>query len=203
VDPASTSFVLGYHGCDGALAERVFAGRASLTASHNDYDWLGDGIYFWEHNARRAFEFATEIARRPRNKRQKIKKPAVVGAVIDLGFCLNLLDGRYIQMLRLAHLELERSVASAGLELPKNSGGDDLLNRKLDCAVIRMLHQRREEAEEAPFDTVRAVFVEGQRLYKNAGFRTKNHIQICVCNPRCIKGYFRPLDDAGKPIRFK
>jgi hypothetical protein len=27
-------------------------------------------------------------------------------------------------------------------------------------------------------------------LYLNAGFREKNRIQICVCNPNCIKGYF-------------
>ena len=28
----------------------------------------------------------------------------------------------------------------------------------------------------------------------NAGFAEKNHIQICVCNPNCIKGYFLPRE---------
>jgi len=203
VNPASTSFVLGYHGCDRVLANKVFSGKTILTSSHNDYDWLGDGIYFWEHNAHRAYEFACEVARHPRNTRQKIKIPAVIGSVIDLGFCLNLLDGRFINMIKFAHQDLVQSSASAGLEMPTNSGGNDLLNRKLDCAVIRMVHQRRHESGESPFDTVRAAFVEGDPLYDNAGFAAKNHIQICVRDPRCIKGYFRPLDDEGKPLSFR
>ena len=36
------------------------------------------------------------------------------------------------------------------------------------------------------------IFWEGKPLYPNAGFAEKNHIQICVCNPNCIKGYFLP-----------
>lgn len=201
-DSASTSFVLGYHGCDSKLAERVLAGKASLRASHNDYDWLGDGIYFWEYNARRAFDFAVEIARTPRHGGQKIKGPAVVGAIIDLGFCLNLLDSQFIELVRIAHDELVTSSSAAGIELPKNSGGGDLLKRDLDCAVLRMLHQRRQEAGEQAFDTVRAAFMEGERLYDNAGFAAKSHIQICVRDTRRIKGYFRPLDTNGKPVSF-
>jgi hypothetical protein len=119
VDAASTSFVLGYHGCDRKLAERVFSGRAALRASHNDYDWLGDGIYFWEHNANRAFEFATEVATRRHGTGQKIKTPAVVGAIIDLGFCLNLLDARFIEMVRAAYEELVRSSAESGIGFAK------------------------------------------------------------------------------------
>lgn len=60
----------------------------------------------------------------------------------------------------------------------------------------------REDEGEPPFDTVRAAFIEGNRLYDNAGFASKNHIQICVREIRCIKGYFRPLNDSGRPLRF-
>ena len=134
MDPASTSFVLGYHGCDRTLAERVFAGRQGLKESHNDYDWLGDGTYFWEHNARRAFDFACEIRDRPRHVRHKIKTPAVVGAVIDLGTCLNLLDSRFITLVNDAYKDLVLNSDLAGLKLPKNVGGKDLLRRHLDCA---------------------------------------------------------------------
>lgn len=193
---------MGYHGCDKRLAERVFAGKTTLAPSHNDYDWLGDGIYFWEHNARRAFDFASEVARAPRHSGQNIKSPAVVGAIIDLGFCLNLLDGRFIEMVRLAHDELVQSSAAAGIDLPENAVGPDLLRRNLDCAVLRTLHQMRTDADEEPFDTVRAAFVEGPRLYGTAGFFAKTHIQICVRNPRSIKGYSRPLDESGRPAAF-
>jgi hypothetical protein len=202
LNPASTSFVLAYHGCDEAIAQRVIAARATLRPSQNDYDWLGDGVYFWEHNAQRAYEYAVELASRPRNRRQRIKRPSVVGAVVDLGFCLNLLDSRYLRMLRDAFEKLAGISTANGLPLPRNTGGGDLLNRKLDCAVMRTLHQMRVDAGEPPFDTVRAAFIEGDRLYDNAGFAAKNHIQVCVRDPRCIKGYFRPLDDAGKPMGF-
>lgn len=73
-----------------------------MTASENDYDWLGPGIYFWEHNAWRAFEFACDVRDYPHRGKQKVKRPSVVGAIIDLGFCLNLLDNRFIEMVKQA-----------------------------------------------------------------------------------------------------
>lgn len=202
MDPASTSFILGYHGCDRTVAERVFAGCEGLQASHNAYDWLADGVYFWEHNARRAYEFACEVRDRPHHDGQKIDDPTVVGAIVDLGFCLNLLDARSIELVRSAHADLLASHAAAGTTPRTNVGGHDLLQRFLDCEVLRTLHGKRRDAGRQPFDTVRAVFVEGGPLYENAGFAAKNHIQICVRDPACIKGYFRPLDEAGRPLSF-
>ena len=173
-----------------------------LRPSQNDYDWLGDGAYFWEHNARRAYDFACDVRDRPHNGKQKIGEPAVVGAIIDLGFCLNFLDSRYIEMLRESYDGLVTLSIEAGIPLPSNSVGPDLLVRKLDCAVIRFLHNTRENERQSPFDTVRAVFIEGKPLYDNAGFAAKNHLQICVRDIACIKGYFRPLDVNGKPMSF-
>jgi hypothetical protein len=96
----------------------------------------------------------------------------------------------------------DRRLAENQMPLPRNTGGSDLLERNLDCAVLRTLHQRREEAGVTLFQTVRAAFVEGNPLYENAGFSSKNHIQICVRDQRCIKGYFRPLDETGMPTTF-
>ncbi len=202
MDSAFTSFILAYHGCDRELAERVFAGTDTLTASHNDYDWLADGIYFWEHNATRAFEFACQLRDRPYNARQRVTHPAVVDAVIDLGICLNLLDSRYIELVRLAHLDLLAAHRNAGTPPPTNSMGRDLLLRHLDCSVLRTLHRTRARDGDASFDTVRAAFVEGGPLYDNAGFAAKSHIQVCVRTPAAVKGYFRPLADDGRPAAF-
>ena len=44
VEVALPSFILGYHGCDAAVAEKIFAGQEPLKHSKNDDDWLGDGI---------------------------------------------------------------------------------------------------------------------------------------------------------------
>ncbi len=63
--------------------ENVIFKNQQLKASENSYDWLGHGIYFWEQNLQRASEWA---------KRRYGKDAAVIGAVIDLGNCLNLTD---------------------------------------------------------------------------------------------------------------
>jgi hypothetical protein len=70
----------------------------------------------------------------------------------------------------------------------------DLLLRDLDCAVIESVHMRRSRQGQQPFDSVRSVFYEGGELYPNAGFREKDHVQICVRNPNCIKGFFVPRE---------
>lgn len=37
------NLVIGFHGCDKSVAEKVLAGEEELLASTNDYDWLGNG----------------------------------------------------------------------------------------------------------------------------------------------------------------
>jgi len=41
--------VLGFHGCDRSIRDKVVSIEGGqLIPSMNDYDWLGNGIYFWE-----------------------------------------------------------------------------------------------------------------------------------------------------------
>ena len=77
-----SNLVIGFHGCDQSVVDKVVAGEEKLLASTNDYDWLGNGIYFWENNEARALQWAEELAKR---KSSSIKTPAVIGAIIDLG----------------------------------------------------------------------------------------------------------------------
>ena len=181
----ASSFVLGYHGCDRAVAERLLAGE-DFRESQNDYDWLGPGIYFWEANPQRGLDFARELQRVGRGA---IENPAVIGAVVELGLCLDLTTSAGIQQVRAAHEQLVLLSETAGTPLPRNS--PDLLRRNLDCAVLRVLHGIREQAGDLAVDTVRGVFVEGGPIFPESGFREKTHIQIAVCNPGCIKGVFR------------
>ena len=76
------NFVLGFHGCDRAVYEKVINKNERLNPSKNDFDWLGHGVYFWENNPKRAFEYALEMQKRT----GIIKNVAVIGAVIDLGY---------------------------------------------------------------------------------------------------------------------
>ena len=185
--------VIGFHGCDEEIRDSVVNGRSPLKPSTNNYDWLGGGIYFWENNEKRAFDFVNDLFLHPRKGKPVVKKPSVIGAVFTLGNCLDLLDSTYLELLRESHKTLEISAKMAGITLPRNkTQGDnqDLLLRYLDCKVIEHLKGRVERK----FDSVRAVFMEGDSLYPTSGFKEKNHIQISICNPNCIKGYFIPRD---------
>ena len=180
----SASFVLGYHGCDVRVAEALLEGNA-FKQSQNDYDWLGPGVYFWEANPQRGLDFAIEASAR---KKSSIRNPTVVGAVIDLGLCLDMTTLGAIEMVKVAYDSLKGTLEAAGKDLPTN--GSDLLSRRLDCAVVRRIHSILEE-EATSLDTVRGVFIEGSPIYPNAGFNEKTHTQIAVRNIRCIKGVFR------------
>ena len=201
------SFVLGFHGCCQTVAEEVFSGKTPLEKSTNAYDWLGNGIYFWENNPQRALDWAKHLKNHPNPnfKGKPVKEPAVVGAIIDLGHCLNLLDAKYIQMVKRANALYERICELDGRSLAQNKTAEnskDLLLRYRDCAVIESLHESRKQKKLPDFSSVRGMFTEGEPLYTGAGFHEKSHIQICVRNPNCIKGYFRilePLDDWPLP----
>lgn len=183
----STSFVLGYHGCDTLVAGSLLAGK-NFKSSKNDYDWLGHGIYFWEANPLRGLDFAREL----RNAgKMQITEPAVVGAVVALGYCLDLTTATGIEQVKVAYQNLSEAAVAAGFELPRNGGGEDLLVRRLDCAVLNALHELRDKAGERSFDTVKGIFIEGDRIYDGAGLFEKTHTQICVRNPDMIKGVFR------------
>ena len=186
-----SNLYIGFHGCDKSVAEMILQGR-SLKPSHNDYDWLGHGVYFGENNEQRALQFAEEASKR---KSSSIKEPFVIGAVIDLGYCLDLTDMSCLAEIKQSYDALRDAFVKAGKDLPinKNIGSNgDLLLRHLDCAVIEYEHAINEMAKVKSFDSVRGVFTEGNDLYPGGGIKEKNHIQICVRNPNCIKGYFIP-----------
>jgi hypothetical protein len=131
--------VLGFHGCATDTYNAVLKDSAPLAPSTNSYDWLGSGIYFWENSFSRAIDWAT--ARHPDN-------PAVIGAVIDPGHCLNLTDFQNSGYIRDAYDALARAVSKTDLPMPTNRNirdNTDWLLRDLDCAVVNQVHKMNEE----------------------------------------------------------
>jgi len=189
----TASFVLAYHGCDRSIAERLLKNEP-FTVSQNDYDWLGEGVYFWEANPLRGLEFAREVAKR---EPDRIKKPFVIGAILDLGFSLDLTTSAGIQMARFAYDKLKKLYETAEKPLPENR--PDKFLHPLDCVVINNLHKIREEDGLPPVDSVKGIFQEPPVLYPGSAFMRKNHIQIAVRNTDCIKGVFRVPDSHLDP----
>lgn len=193
------SLVLGFHGCDRAVGESLLSGKLPFKNSNKKYDWLGSGMYFWENAPKRALHYAQEKKENP--AMGHVEEPFVVGAVIALGRCFNLLDHQNLQILQANYEVFKKKVDAKGLEMPENKkppsglGRSDLILRFLDRAVIEHTHNDiRDDGVLPEFDSTRAVFVEGDKLYPNAGFNEKNHIQLCIRNPNCIKGFFLPRD---------
>lgn len=185
------NWVLGFHGTDEDTVHKILNNpRAHLNSSANVHDWLGGGIYFWENDPARALEFSKE---RMRWKKITDQKPAVIGAIIDLGLCLNLMERPSLEQLSIAYEVLCFDFEEMRRELPVNAPDGKLWSRDLDCAVIDTVHSLREDSDLPEYHSVRSAFAEGDSAYEGTKFQLKNHIQIAVRRPEvCIKGYFLP-----------
>lgn len=175
--------IIGYHGCEDSFAHDVLLGNVAIDQwepSRNIWDWLGHGIYFWEHSLQRAHRWA----------RENCDRPSVVGAVVQLGKCFDLMDESVTASLVDSYVQLGAAIAETGQTLPDNAGAGGKL-RKLACLVINdCLVQLQKQGVQ--YDTVRGVFLEGDPVYPGAGFSRETHIQIAVRNSACILGVFRP-----------
>ena len=200
---SKSNLILGFHGCDESVRDRLLMKPNRINQSEKPYDWLGHGVYFWENNYDRAVQWAKD-----KEKKGDIEKAAVIGAVLTLDYCLDFTDSRYIEMINSYYLLMELYYNQIGKELPKNKDiksdiHKDKIIRELDCAVIEYMHHTISEQAKLEiknrgfsnykiFDTTRGIFTEGGPAFPGAGIQNKSHIQICVRNLNCIKGFFMP-----------
>lgn len=205
------NLIIGFHGCDESTREQLLLNPNKYKASKEKHDWLGHGIYFWENNYERALEWAKD-----KKQRGTLKNPAVVGAVIQLGNCCDLTDKASIDIVKSYHKTMAKDFSDAGLPLPVNKDikadkHKDMLLRELDCSVLEYMHHQILTAYKADmadhghsgyniYDTTRGVFTEGGPAYTGAGIFDKSHIQICVRNSNCIKGFFMPRTEIKWPV---
>jgi hypothetical protein len=168
--------VLGYHGCTPEFAEAILRGEVSISQwqpSGNPYDWLGLGIYFWEYAPERARVWGDG---------------GVIGAVIQLGRCLDLTDIRYTDFLSPAYQTVKRAFRQHTRKLPRNRGK----RRDLDCLVINSMILGQPEGER--YQTVRCPFLEGRPAFPGSHILRESHVQIAVRDRVCILGVFRPVN---------
>jgi hypothetical protein len=193
----------GFHGCDESIRNKLVLDPNSITKSEEPYDWLGHGFYIWENNYDRALSWAKE-----KQKRGEIVLPSVLGVIYQLDYCLDLADSAFTSILPEYYSLMKNDFPDLGKDLPQNKDLPkdkyrDLILRELDCAVFEYMHQKISEkigediqnkgySELKHFDTIRGIFTEGGPAFEGAGIQTKNHIQICIRNLNCIKGFFIP-----------
>ena len=124
-------------------------------------------------------------------------EPFVVGAVIDLGNCFDLTIRENLDFLATVYESYAAIRQKAGEPIPvnkdsKRGASQNKVMRHLDCAVSNHLHQMMLDGGQKPFDTIRGLFVEGDRAYPGSEIYRLTHSQIAVCNEDCIRGIFLP-----------
>ncbi|WP_343672765.1 hypothetical protein [Chitinophaga sp.] len=191
--------ILGFHGCDEETCQKLINSPNEFHFNKNPYDWLGHGMYFWENDLQRAYQWALE-----KHQQGKIKQPAVLGAFIASGHCCDFLNLKYTEKLAAYYREMkDQSVKLPCNEDVKSDSYKDKLLRNLDCSVIEYMHEQIGIIQKIEkqnfgfsltpsFDTVRCVFPEGAPAFPGAAIKLKSHIQICVRNPKSILAFFRP-----------
>ena len=192
-----STWVLAYHGCDKETGEAILSGQQEIIPSANDYDWLGEGAYFWENSYSRALAWAEFLKKNPRASKTKIDKPFVVGAIIDPGNCLDLSEDTSLEIYKETYSIFKEYFNAINQPMPRNEpgyvGDENLVRRKLDCAVFNFMYLVEDDENQTPFDTIRSPFMEGGPIFEGSGIHSKTHIQWCVRNPKKhIWAYFRP-----------
>jgi hypothetical protein len=203
--------IVGFHGCELSIRNKLISNPNIIEISKKPYDWLGNGFYFWENNYTRAFQWAND-----KYNRGEIIIPAVLGAVLQLGNCCDFLDSKFTGLIESYYPAMAEEYQQAGKPLPKNleardDGNKDKLLRLLDCATIEYMHKsitenyfsdinNKNHSQFKVFDSVRGVFSEGGPAFPGAGIKKKSHIQICIRNLNCIKGFFIPREEIDFPL---
>jgi hypothetical protein len=167
--------VLAYHGTSNAIASRLLTGEP-FNKSSNKTDWLGPGIYFWEDGPDRALRWARD---------RHTKNPAVVGAIVQLGNCYDLMDTTFTDDLAKGALAFDEL---APRPLPRNRGKA----RNRDAAVIDWWLTQLVAGGGPNYQTVRRSFEEGDLVHPEMSFTREAHTQIAVRDPACIIGVFAP-----------
>jgi hypothetical protein len=168
---SDSRMVIAYHGTTASKA--VLIQEQGFKSADNGYDWLGPGIYFFEHYNRRAARWA---------KKHHPQNWAVLRCEIELRDCLDLDSGDYNGLLLYAFRKLEQEAALSGLELPRQVSKGHRLDHMVVQFLVRFL-----EAEGKCVRCVRRSFIEGDPVYPESAITTEFHTQLCVVDPSLVR----------------
>ena len=175
--------VWGYHGTTQERADAILA-HGQFRLSQNPWEWLGDGVYFWQDAPSRALQWGSEWAARTG------EKVAVLRARIRLGEgCLDLLDTDAAELI----WEYARHF---GAKFPK--GRPWPMNRssgrhELDATFFNWVALAL-AGDGIAVTSIRAAIAEGEPLFEGSPIRRRSHVQIAVREPK-----FRPPDLCESP----
>lgn len=154
----------GFHGTTELAGRRIL--EDGFSVSQNDYDWLGDGIYFFQDAPQLALDWA---------RQKSTAFPCVLEAHILIKDFIDLLDPKWSTWLANVHDRYVIELKAAKKLAPMQRGGA----HRLDRAVLNYAVAVR-TAEGYHVGGIRGAFVEGRPVFPNSALFTKSHIQIAV-----------------------
>ena len=168
--------VTGYHGTNSEVADIIE--RDGFQLSQNAYDWLGDGVYFFQDAPCRAWEWA---------RARYGEDGSVIGAEIRIADCMDLLDVGWNEVISDMYDEYLKFLRNAGLSRPTQSGGAHRLDREVINYTVGVLGESG-----IRIACVRAAFREGRPVYADSAFFNQSHVQIAVRDTDvCIQRIWR------------
>jgi hypothetical protein len=177
-------YVVGYHAGPLEVLRAVVNSGVKLIHSSGEREWLGGtAVYFWLNGKNHGVRWA-EMGR----AHGWLPEPAVLQTRIRIGNCLDFLEDGWQEEIDQAFNELQELCKRLNVPLPENTREMDgiLMDRRLDCATIDLLHFIRRLTGKPPYDTVICAFPDGPNAFPGSSLRTRSHIQIGVRNYDCL-----------------
>lgn len=171
--------VVGYHGTRYETAKKIINHESQFRPSQNNDDWLGHGVYFWEHAPQQAWKWA-------RQRYASSTRIAVLGSMIRLGTCFDLLDPENGRQLVELQRDMIKGLTADGLPVPRNYNA----RKNLDCATLNYACEALESGG-VEIQSCRGVYVPTEsrgRLWERSWLSKDAHIQLCVRDLSCIIG---------------
>jgi hypothetical protein len=166
--------IYGYHGTSRQAALTIL--RSGFRPSNNDYDWLGTGVYFFQDAPLRALQWATE---------QHPQNPAVIRSLIRLENCIDLFDLNWFPLIRNVYNSFVEEYRKINLPLPRQNPSRSKAHR-LDCAYFNYISEVL-QGQGQEIEAIRAVFIEGERVFPNSAIFDLAHVQIAIRNTALIE----------------
>ena len=173
--------VYGYHGTIARAVVSIL--QEGFRVSRNEYDWLGDGVYFFQDAPERAWEWATT---------HHGVDAAVIGVLIRLEDCMDLLDIAWAPVLTEAYDAFLNQLKRTGVSLPRQTSGAHRLDRAVINYAVGILAEQGRRIR-----IVRAAFSEGAPVFPQSALFNRAHVQIVVRDLSLIETSWRLEREGG------
>lgn len=163
---SDTPLVVGYHGTN--LQAALTMTQHQFRLSRNRYDWLGDGLYFFQDAPERAWEWAVA---------HHSPQPAVIGVRLHYQpeEWIDLLDINWTHTLADAYNAFLGELKRADLAVPQQTEKLHRLDRAVINYIVGVLEQQG-----VTIRAVRAAFAEGAPVFPESALFDRAHVQIAV-----------------------